>query len=74
MGEPLMELRRRVYRRSIIKDIGVIAAIDVLLKAIRNAEEGQELERLHAVIEVHRKHRLRLQPPGGSPSRSDMHR
>jgi hypothetical protein len=26
------------------------------------------------VIDVHRKHRLRLQPPGGSPARSDMHR
>ena len=59
MGEPLVELRRRVYRRSIIKDIGVIEAIDELLREVRDEEEKQRLEWLRAVIDEHRKHRPR---------------
>jgi hypothetical protein len=57
MREPLGELRRRVYRRSIIKDIGVIEAIDELLMEVRDEEEKQRLEWLRAVIDGHRKHR-----------------
>ena len=55
MAEPLMDLRRRVYRRSIIKDIGVIEAIDELLTEVRDEKEKQQLEWLRAVIEAHRK-------------------
>jgi hypothetical protein len=55
MGEPLMELRRHVYRRSISRDIGVIEAIDELLSEVRDGEERQRLERLRAVIEAYRK-------------------
>ena len=57
MGEPLMELRRRVYRRSIIKDIGVVEAIDELLTEVRGEEERQRLEWLREVIEAYRQHR-----------------
>jgi hypothetical protein len=53
-----------VYRRSIVKDIGVIEAVDELLRDIRNAEEQQGLEWLRAVMDVHRKYRLRLSPLG----------
>jgi hypothetical protein len=38
MGEPLMEFRRRVYRRSLVKAIGVIDASDELPREIRNVE------------------------------------
>jgi cation transport ATPase len=34
MREPLMELRRRVYRRSISKGVGVIEAIDEILTEV----------------------------------------
>jgi hypothetical protein len=34
MGEPLIELRRHVDRRSISRDIGVIEAIDELLSEV----------------------------------------
>jgi hypothetical protein len=60
MRGSLRELQRRVYRRSIVKDIGVIEAIDELLRETWNAEEKQGLEWLCVVIDVHRKHRLRL--------------
>jgi hypothetical protein len=60
MGEPLMELRRRVYRRSISKDIGVIGAINELLAEVRDEEERQQLEWLRTVIDGHRTHRPRL--------------
>jgi hypothetical protein len=43
MGEPLMALRRHVYRRSIVKGIGVIEAIDHLLADVRDEEERQRL-------------------------------
>jgi hypothetical protein len=56
MGEPLMELRRHVYRRSISRDIGVIEAIDELLTEVRDEEERQRLEWLRAVIEAYRTH------------------
>lgn len=56
MGEPLMELRRQVYRRSVVKGIGVIEAIDELLTEVRDEEERQRLEWLRAVIEAYRKH------------------
>jgi hypothetical protein len=56
MREQLGGLRLRVYRRSIIKDIGVIEAIDELLTEVRDEEERQRLERLRAVIEAYRKH------------------
>jgi hypothetical protein len=56
MREPLGGLRLRVYRRSIIKDIGVIEAIDELLIEVRDEEERQRLECLRAVIEAYRKH------------------
>jgi hypothetical protein len=56
MGEPLMELRRRVYRRSIVRDIGVIEAIDELLTDVRDEEERQRLEWLRGVIEAYRTH------------------
>jgi hypothetical protein len=56
MRESLGELRRRVYRRSIIKDIGVIEAIDELLREVRDEEEKQGLEWLRAAIEAYRKH------------------
>jgi hypothetical protein len=39
MGKPLMELRRRVYRRSISKGVGVIEAIDEILTEVRRGEE-----------------------------------
>jgi hypothetical protein len=55
MGEPLMELRRHVYRRSTSRDIGVIQAIDELLTEVRDGEERQRLEWLRAVIEAYRK-------------------
>jgi hypothetical protein len=51
------ELRRRVYRRSVIKDIGVIEAIDELLMEVRDEEEKQQLEWLRAAIETYRTHR-----------------
>ena len=54
MRGPLMELRRRVYRRSIIKDIGVLEAIDELLMEVRDEEEKQQLEWLRAAIEAYR--------------------
>jgi hypothetical protein len=57
MGEPLMELRRRVYRRSISRDIGVIEAINELLTEVRGEEERQWLEWLRGVIEAYRNHR-----------------
>jgi len=50
-----MELRVRVYRRSISKDIGVIEAIDEILTEVRDEEEKQRLEWLRAVIDAHRK-------------------
>jgi hypothetical protein len=56
MREPLMELRVRVYRRSISKDIGVIEAIDELLTEVRDEAERQRLEWLRGVIEAYRKH------------------
>jgi hypothetical protein len=56
MREPLRRLRLQVYRRSIIKDIGVIEAIDELLMEVRDEEEKRGLERLRAVIDVYRKH------------------
>jgi hypothetical protein len=56
MGKPLVELRRRVYRRSIAKDIGVIEAIDEILTEVQNEEERQRLEWLRAVIEAYRKY------------------
>jgi hypothetical protein len=55
MREPLGELRRRVYRRSIVKDIRVIEAIDELLADVRDEEERQRLEWLRAAIEAYRK-------------------
>lgn len=55
MGEPLIELRRRVYRRAIVKDIGVIEAIDELLTDVRDEEERQRLEWLRGAIEAYRK-------------------
>ena len=51
-----MELQRRVYRRSISRDIGVIEAIDELLTEVRDEEERQRLEWLRGVIEAYRKH------------------
>jgi hypothetical protein len=59
MREPLMELRVRVYRRSISKDMGVIEAIDELLTEVRDEEEKQRLEWLRAVIDAHRERRPR---------------
>jgi hypothetical protein len=56
MGEPLTELRRRVYQRSISRDIGVIEAIDELLTDVRDEEERQRLKWLRGVIEAYRKH------------------
>jgi hypothetical protein len=46
-----------VYRRSVIKDIGVIEAIDELLMEVRDEEEKQRLERRRAAIEASRTHR-----------------
>jgi hypothetical protein len=56
MGEPLMELRRHVYRRSISRDIGVIEAINELLTEVRDEEERRRFEWLRGVIEAYRKH------------------
>jgi hypothetical protein len=39
-----MERRRRVYRGSISKDVGVIEAIDECLMEVREEEERQWLE------------------------------
>jgi hypothetical protein len=55
MRESLGGLRLRVYRRSIIKDIGVIEAIDELLMEVRDEEGKQRLEWLRAAIEAYRK-------------------
>jgi hypothetical protein len=54
MREPLGALRRRGYRHSVVKDIGVIEAIDALLADVRDEEERQRLERLRAAIAAHR--------------------
>jgi hypothetical protein len=59
MGEPLMELRRHVYRRSIVKDIGVVEAIDDLLAEVRDEGVKQLLEWLRAAIDAYRRHRPR---------------
>jgi hypothetical protein len=56
MREPLRRLRLQVYRRSIIKDIGVIEAIDELLMVISDEGEKLWLESLRAAIDVYRKH------------------
>jgi CRISPR/Cas system CSM-associated protein Csm2 small subunit len=56
MREQLGGLRLRVYRRSIIKDIGVIEAIDEILTEVQNEEERQRFEWLRAVIEAYRKY------------------
>jgi hypothetical protein len=56
MRKPLRRLRLQVYRRSIIKDIGVIEAIDKLLMEISDEEEKLRLESLRAAIDVYRKH------------------
>jgi hypothetical protein len=56
VGKPLGELRRRVYRRSISKDIGVLEAIDELLIEVRDGEEKQWPEWLRAAIDAYRKH------------------
>jgi hypothetical protein len=53
MGESLVELRRRVYRRSIRRVIGVVEAIDELLAEATDEEERQRLEWLRAVIEAY---------------------
>jgi hypothetical protein len=54
MRESLGALRRRVYRHSVVKDIGVLEAIDALLADVRDEEERQRLERLRAAIAAHR--------------------
>jgi hypothetical protein len=59
MREPLMELRRRVYRRSITKGVGVIEAIEEILTEVRDEEEKRQLEWLRAVIDAYRKSRPR---------------
>lgn len=59
MGKPLMELRRRVYRRSISKGVGVIEAIDEILMEVRDEEEKRQLKWLRAVIDAYRKSRPR---------------
>jgi len=56
MREPLRRLRLQVYRRSIIKDIGVMEAIDELLMEIGDEEERLWLEWMRAAIDVYRKH------------------
>jgi hypothetical protein len=54
-----MELRRRVYRRSISKGVGVIEAIDEILTEVRDEEEKRQLKWLRAVIDAYRKSRPR---------------
>jgi hypothetical protein len=59
MRDQLMELRRRVYRRSISKGVGVIEAIDEILTEVRDEEEKRQLKWLRAVIDAYRKSRPR---------------
>ena len=53
--EQLMRLRRRIYRRSLTKAIGVIEAIDELLAEAPNEQDTTMLEQLRAEMTDYRR-------------------
>jgi hypothetical protein len=63
MHELLGRLRRRVYRRSLTKNIGVLEAIDELRAEAGEAQERGLLERLRAAMEAYHRQRRRARYP-----------
>ena len=53
--EPLMQLCRRIYRRSLTKGIGVIEAIDELLAEAPDEQDAALLEQLRAEMADYRR-------------------
>ena len=56
MHEFLRRLRRRVYQRSLTKNIGVLEAIDELRAEAEGAQEVMLLEQLRAQMETYHRH------------------